>query len=92
MSSAEAEARRALNRLLRSAQKALRELGALEAALKHAEADDFPQEEYGKVRDALEGVVAFGDDEGERLRAKTLQMGGLEPGRVRRSSDRSSHV
>ena len=83
--SAEGEARKALNRLARSAEKAMRELEALEGALRHAEGDDFPENEYGEVRSNLEAVRSFLEGEGERLRAKILEHGGLEPGRVRRT-------
>ncbi len=84
--SAEKEARRALARLLRAVAKCDRELETLEGALRHAEGDDFPTGEYERVRDSLEGVERFLEEEGERLRRKILESGGLEPGRVRRSS------
>ena len=86
MSSAEAEARRALNRLRRAAEKSLRELDRLEGALRHAEGDEFPVDVYEALRSDLEGVTAFCEEEGVRLRQKILHAGGLEPGRVRRSS------
>ena len=79
------EARKALNRLNRAAEKALREMEALEASLRHAEGSDFPEESYRDVRGALEAVQAFVDDEARRLQEKILHAGGLEPGRVRRS-------
>ncbi len=84
MPSAESEARKALNRLRRAAEKAHRELEALEGALVHAEGDDFPVETYERVRSAVERVVAFTDEEAARLQEKILHAGGLEPGRVRR--------
>jgi hypothetical protein len=84
MSSAEAEARRALNRLRRAVEKADRELGSLEASLKHAEGPDFPEERYEQVRDAMRLAASFTEEEGARLAEKLLQAGGLEPGRVRR--------
>ena len=83
--SAESEARKALARLRRSAEKALRELDSLEGALGHAEGDDFPAEAYGELRARLESALAFVEEEGDRLRAKILEHGGLEPGRVRRT-------
>jgi len=85
MTSAESEARKALSRLSRSAEKAERELDALEGALMHAEGADFPAEAYAKVRGALRHVLDFTDEEGQRLQEKILHAGGLEPGRVRRS-------
>ena len=83
--SAESEARKALQRLRRAAEKSLRELDALEGALHRAEGDDFPVEAYRGVRDALDGVGVFVDEEAQRLQEKILHAGGLEPGRVRRS-------
>ncbi|MEM7417949.1 MAG: hypothetical protein AAF389_20845 [Gemmatimonadota bacterium] len=84
MISAESEARKALNRLRRAVEKAERELGELSGALKHAEGDDFPSEEYDRVADALASVSDFCDEEGRRLQEKILHAGGLEPGRTRR--------
>lgn len=84
MSSAESEARKALNRLRRAAEKAERELGELEGALRHAEGSDFPEEEYGRMRTALQRVLDFTEEEARRLQEKILHSGGLEPGRVRR--------
>ena len=84
MTSAESEARKALNRLRRAMEKAERELSDLEGALVHVEGDDFPSGTYEEVRDALRVVLDFAEEEGERLRDKILHTGGLEPGRVRR--------
>lgn len=84
MSSAESEARKALARLRRAAEKAERELEALEGALRNAEGPDFPVETYAATRDALRRILDFTDDEAERLQEKILHAGGLEPGRVRR--------
>ena len=83
--SAESEARKALNRLRRAAEKAERELGALEGALRHAEGSDFPTESYEEVGRAVRHVLDFTEDESTRLQEKVLHSGGLEPGRVRRS-------
>jgi hypothetical protein len=85
MKTAEAEARKALNRLRRAIEKAEAELRSLEGALRHAEETDFPVESYEAAADSLRVVVNFADEEGERLREKVLYAGGLEPGRVRRS-------
>jgi Cdc6-like AAA superfamily ATPase len=85
MDTAESEARKALNRLRRAAEKAERELDALVGALRHAEGTDFPAERYDEIaRRHVRAVVDFTDEEGERLREKVLHAGGLEPGRVRR--------
>ena len=87
MESAEKEARKALNRLRRALEKGTRELDALEGAIRHAEGEDFPEEEYGAVRLRLAAVLEFLEEEGHRLDAKILETGGLEPGRIRRSSE-----
>jgi hypothetical protein len=84
--SAEREARKALNRLRRSVEKGVRELDALEGSIRHAEGEDFPVEEYEAVRHQLGAILDFLEEEGLRLEAKILEAGGLEPGRVRRSS------
>lgn len=84
MSSAESEARKALNRLRRAAEKAELELGKLEGALRHAEGSDFPEEAYETMRASLRSVLEFTDEEARRLQEKILHAGGLEPGRVRR--------
>ena len=82
--SAESEARKALSRLSRAAEKAERELDALEGALRHAEGRDFPTDEYAGVREAVRRLLDFADEEAHRLQDKILHAGGLEPGRVRR--------
>jgi Cdc6-like AAA superfamily ATPase len=84
MSSAESEARKALNRLRRAAEKAERELASLDGALRHAEGADFPAEAYADALAALRRVLDFSDEEAQRLQEKILHAGGLEPGRVRR--------
>jgi hypothetical protein len=66
--------------------KSLRELDALEGAIRTAEGEDFPAEEYRSTGERLRAVLEFLDDEGGRLESKILETGGLEPGRVRRSS------
>ena len=85
---AAAEARKALNRLRRSAEKALRELSALEGALARAESEDFPRELYARARSQLTVLLDFTDEEARRLQEKILHAGGLEPGRVRRGGGR----
>ena len=83
--SAESEARKALQRMRRAAEKTLRELEALQGALERAEGDDFPADRYAELRRHLEAVAGFADEEAQRLQEKILHSGGLEPGRVRRS-------
>lgn len=84
----EGEARRALGRLRRALEKAERELDAVIGALRHAEGEDFPAEAYEEARGGISSVVDLVDREGERLQEKILRAGGLEPGRIRRSSSR----
>ena len=86
METAEKEARKALNRLRRAVEKALQEMDSLEGALRHAEGRDFPAPAYQDARDRLQAVLDFLEEEAQRLEEKILQAGGLEPGRVRRSS------
>ena len=83
--SAEKEARRALARLRRALEKSRRELDTLTGAIRRAEGEDFPAGEYDRVRDRIDEILDFTDEEGRRLEAKILQAGGLEPGRIRRS-------
>jgi len=78
---AASEAKRALNRLRRSAEKALHELDALE----RAEAEECPRETYKAVRAQLAALLEFTEDEARRLQDKMLHAGGLDPGRVRRT-------
>ena len=84
MTTAETEARKALNRLRRATEKAERELETLTGALRHAEGGDFPAAVYEAVEAAVRRVLDFTDEEGVRLQEKILHAGGLEPGRVRR--------
>ena len=84
LSSAESEARKALNRLRRAAEKAQRELESLTGSLRSAEGSDFPAEVYEQVDAALKHILDFTEEEGTRLQEKVLHAGGLEPGRVRR--------
>ena len=84
MTTAESEARKALNRLRRAAEKAEREMAALEGALTHAEGTDFPTDTYEEVNASLRRLLDFTEEEATRLQEKILHSGGLEPGRVRR--------
>jgi len=61
-------------------------LESLQGALRRAEGQDFPREDYDVARERLEVTLDFLEEEGRRLEAKILQAGGLEPGRIRRSS------
>jgi hypothetical protein len=81
-------ARRALARTRRATEKTLKELEDLEGALRGAEGEDFPAEAYSAARERLESLLSLWEEEGARLEEKILHAGGLEPGRVRRSSAR----
>ncbi len=84
MTTAESEARKALNRLRRAAEKVEREMAALEGALSHAEGTDFPSETYEQMYASIRRLLDFTEAEATRLQEKILHSGGLEPGRVRR--------
>jgi len=84
--SVEAEARKALNRLRRALEKVEHELAAVEGALRPAEGSDFPEAEFAEVQSKLADMQVFIDEQAERLEEKILHAGGLEPGRIRRSS------
>lgn len=88
MSTAVSHARRALARARRATEKTIKELEDLEGALRHAEGEDFPSETYAAARERLEALLDLWEEEGTRLEEKILSSGGLEPGRVRRSSAR----
>ncbi|HSR42676.1 MAG TPA: hypothetical protein VLL48_10900 [Longimicrobiales bacterium] len=80
------EARRSLNRLRRAVEKTRRELDGLEATIAAAEGSDFPAAEYDLLRGRIDEIQEFVEEEIRRLQAKVLRSGGLEPGRIRRSS------
>lgn len=80
------EARRALQRLRRAAEKTQSEVDAVRGALRHVEGDDFPAEDFASAAGHAAALLAFCDEQAERLEDKILHAGGLEPGRVRRSS------
>lgn len=86
MTTPESEARKALNRLARALEKSRRELDALAGAIRHAEGEDFPAAAYDQAEGRISALLDFVEEEGQRLQEKVLQSGGLEPGRVRRSS------
>lgn len=81
----EREARRALNRLRRSVEKAVTELDAVRGALVHVEGGDFPADAFAEADRHLAAIDMFVDEQAERLEEKMLRAGGLEPGRVRRT-------
>lgn len=87
MGSVESEARKALNRLRRAIEKAEHELTGVEGALRHAEGSDFPADEFASMQRRLADIQSFIDEQAERLEEKILLSGGLEPGRIRRSSE-----
>ena len=82
----EKDARKALNRLRRALEKGLREMDALEGAIRRAEGSDFPADDYDEAREGVARLLQFLDLEERRLREKVLAGGGLEPGRLRRTS------
>jgi hypothetical protein len=84
--SVEGEARKALNRLRRALEKVEHELAAVEGALRPAEGNDFPAEEFSAMYSRIADLQSFVDEQAERLEEKILHAGGIEPGRIRRSS------
>ena len=86
MSSVEGEARKGLNRLRRAVEKVAHELEFVAGTLRHAEGADFPADDFAAVQSRLADIQTFITDQAERLEDKVLHAGGLEPGRVRRSS------
>ena len=83
--SAESEARKALNRLRRAVEKTEHELDAVRGALEHAEGEDFPGQAFDDARAHLSTIHSFIEEQAERIEAKILASGGLEPGRIRRT-------
>ncbi len=88
MSTVEGDARRALSRLRRAVEKAAREVDALEGSIRAAEGEDFPEATYEDAREHLRALLEMVEGESQRLQDKMLHAGGLEPGRIRRSSAR----
>jgi len=86
MDEAAREARRALTRLRRSMEKAESELDGVAGALRHAEGADFPAASFADAARHIADVVAFIDEQEQRLQEKILHAGGIEPGRVRRGA------
>ena len=83
---AESEAKRALARLRRALEKAERELETVIGSLRHAEGADFPHDEFAGAESAMQSLHTFIDEQEQRLADKILHTGGLEPGRIRRST------
>jgi hypothetical protein len=83
--SVEREARRALMRLRRAVEKAGRELGVVDGALRRAEGADFPADAFAEAASRLVAVEDFVDEQAARLQEKVMHAGGIEPGRVRRT-------
>jgi predicted transcriptional regulator len=81
---AESEARKALTRLRRALEKTQHELAAVAGALRHAEAEDFPNADFDRAVSNLDAIANFVEEQAERIEAKILSSGGLEPGRIRR--------
>jgi len=79
------EAKRALIRLRRAAEKAAQELSAVAGALRHAEGEDFPADAFAEAASHLDAVESFVEEQEQRLEDKILHAGGIEPGRVRRT-------
>jgi len=80
----ERDARRALMRLQRAVEKVLRELSAVDAALRVAGDGAYPAAEFDEAARHLDAVAAFVDGQAERMQAMTLEAGGLDPDRLRR--------
>lgn len=81
---AESEARKALMRLRRAVEKAARELEISEAVLRDVEGGDFPAAVFDEAARHLLAVGEFIDEQSERLQAKILEAGGLDPELLRR--------
>ena len=84
--SVESEARKALTRLRRAVEKVEHELQAVAGALRHAEGADFPADDFAAIELHVADISSFIVEQAERLEEKMLHAGGLEPGRVRRTS------
>jgi len=79
------EARRALVRLRRAAEKAAQELEAVSGALRHAEGQDFPVDAFAEAEAHAAALASFVEEQEQRLEEKILRAGGIEPGRLRRT-------
>lgn len=85
---AEREVRRSLARVRRALDRAGRELELIETTMRDAEGGDFPADVFEDAAQHLHAVGEFIDEQAERLEAKILEAGGVEPGRVQRGADR----
>jgi hypothetical protein len=86
MSAPESDARRALNRLRRALEKSRRELESLAEAGQRLEGRDFPVSDYREAENQMDLILEFLSEEERRLQARLLQGGGIDAGRLRRSS------
>ncbi|MGH7467199.1 MAG: hypothetical protein ACRENP_04360 [Longimicrobiales bacterium] len=84
--SVEGEARKAIVRLRRAVEKVEHELDSVEGALRSVEGSDFPADGFADMQSKVADIAAFIGEQAERLEEKMLHAGGLEPGRIRRSS------
>jgi hypothetical protein len=83
MTSADSEARKALNRFQRALEKSRRELRSLSAVVEREGTPDHPVAAYAEAESQLDALLAFTREEGTRLQERVLRGGGLEPGRLR---------
>ena len=83
MTSADSEARKALNRLQRALEKSWRELRSLSAAVGREGSSEHPAEAYADAETHVEALLVFTREEGTRLQERVLRGGGLEPERLR---------
>ncbi|HEX7117229.1 MAG TPA: hypothetical protein VF212_00470 [Longimicrobiales bacterium] len=81
---AERDARRALARLRRAVEKTARELETAENALRALGGDPLPAQVFEEAANHLLAVGEFIDEQAERLEARILEAGGLDPERLRR--------
>ncbi len=82
---AERDARRVLMRLRRTMDKAARELETVERTLRTTESGEFPAQVFEEAAEHLLAVAEFIDEQAERLQAKILEAGGLDPERLGRN-------
>ncbi len=69
-------------RLRRAVEKAARELEATETALSGVEGDDISSVVFEEAARHLHAVAEFIDEQAERLEARILEAGGLDPGQL----------
>jgi hypothetical protein len=69
-------------RLSRAVEKTARELEVAEAALSGVEGDPLPAAVFEEAAQHLHAVAEFIDEQAERLEARMLELGGLDPARL----------